>query len=280
MSKPEVSEEKAVPLVSIVVPVYRKDDSELFIGAVNSLLRQTYENVEVVIVVDGPLSAALDLGLESFLDQARVRVIRQPSNQGVSVARNLGVQACRGKYIGFLDADDFSVPERIDIQLRYLRENDLDLVSSYLSLRDDKGDMVGIRKIPVHYAQVRRLVLLSCPIHNTAVLARASVLKDHQFAESMSVAEDYDLWVRLLILGYRLGNVPEPLVIYTQPDASISKRRGIEYAKADFRVKWNCRRLVNVSLTPVVFLVAGATFFARLLPRALFNPLYSLRKRM
>ena len=91
-------------LISIIVPVY--NSSATLDKCINSLINQTYKNIEIIIVDDGSIDNSYDICLRYSLNDSRVKLIKQ-NNFGVSFARNKGLEICNGKYIGFVDADDY-----------------------------------------------------------------------------------------------------------------------------------------------------------------------------
>jgi glycosyltransferase involved in cell wall biosynthesis len=117
---------KQKPLISIVIPTYNRVTPTL--EAIASVLEQTYENIEVIVVDDGSTDGSSD-AIRQFVEQkancnghvGRVKYVRQ-HNQGSSSARNTGVQQARGSYIAFLDSDDVWLPEKLDRQMLALEE--------------------------------------------------------------------------------------------------------------------------------------------------------------
>jgi glycosyltransferase involved in cell wall biosynthesis len=126
------------PLVSVAIPVY---NGEATIGqALHSVLAQTHRNLEVIVVDDGSTDDTWAV-LQSFGDS--IRAIRQP-NGGIAVARNTGVQAARGEFIALMDDDDLCEPERIAVQLRFLKERpEVILCCSDFSAFDASGPVSG-----------------------------------------------------------------------------------------------------------------------------------------
>ena len=117
---------EADPLVTVIVPTYNPDAG--FLNTIASLTRQTWTNLEILIVDDASSSGETHLAAAESSD-ARVRVIRQPANGGAYRARNTGLRSATGEFIAFLDADDLSHPQRIEKQLRPLLD-DPDLVAT------------------------------------------------------------------------------------------------------------------------------------------------------
>lgn len=128
------------PLISVIVPVFQGE--RLIVGAVRSALSQSHRNIEVLVVDDGSTDGTLTR-LETLRDP-RLRIIGQ-KNAGTAVARNVGLAAACGEYVGFLDADDRWFPEKLEIELRALRRSASDVgmaYSSYFAV-DDRGRLLN-----------------------------------------------------------------------------------------------------------------------------------------
>lgn len=126
---------KEVIKISVIVPVYNGEKH--IATAIESLLSQTLENIEIIVVNDGSTDATLHV-LEPYQTDARIKIISQ-KNQGVSQARNTGIENARGEYIGFLDADDIHQPQHYEKLWRVIDKNNIDIVASNVYLeRDNK----------------------------------------------------------------------------------------------------------------------------------------------
>lgn len=267
------------PLVSVVMATYQGDNIDHVHLAVQSVLDQSYMPIEFIIVIDGPVdSTRLDFFTELAKNKC-VKVILVEINKGPANSRNLGIQMANGEYIAIMDADDVSNPGRIGNQLAFLVGNELDICSSYLDVIDSEGRLLGVRKVPRFLKQIRGLAPFRCPMHNPSVFGKASIFKQYPYDVNLRVAEDYDLWVRLLIDNRRLGNSEDCLVLYRQSRAAQRKRIGILYAKYDYTIKKKARLLLPVYLRPLAAVVSFGASAIRLMPYWAFSAVYRLRTR-
>jgi glycosyltransferase involved in cell wall biosynthesis len=197
--------------VSVVIPAY---NCEAYIGdAVESVLNQTVPAHEVVVVDDGSTDGTREI-LQRFT--SRIRVISR-SNAGPSAARNAGVAAATGHWIGFLDGDDAWLPSKLERQLAVGMDPSVAVVYS------DRFNIGNRGNFPEIQGQIQRmysgdvfedLMLLGNHITNSSVLIRAAVFRElGGFDEQLPPAEDWDLWIRVAE-KYRIGVCPEPLVRY------------------------------------------------------------------
>jgi glycosyltransferase involved in cell wall biosynthesis len=206
-----------------------------------------------------------------------VQILRNYKNEGPSFSRNVGISVSKGSYIAIMDADDISTPDRLSHQLDYILANDLDLISSYLIVIDEHSIPYGRREVPISPDSVLKLAPFRCPLHNPSAFGKSIVFQQLQYSPSLRVAEDYDLWIRALLHGYRLGNTKHLCVLYRQSHADISKRIGLKYALSDLKIKYRAIKLCSYYLWPLVISMAILSCFFRLLPKAFFQYFYSFR---
>jgi glycosyltransferase involved in cell wall biosynthesis len=182
------------PLVSVVIPAY---NAERFIAeAVGSALAQTWPNVEAVVVDDGSSDGTLD-ALEAYGTDERVRVISQ-DNAGPSAARNRGIEAARGEFIAFLDADDLWLPEKLERQMPLFENEKVGVV--YCMVRQETGTGAKIefnarkpRRGKVFWDVLRENFLML----PTMVVRRTCLDETGLFDTDLLTAEDTHLYARL-----------------------------------------------------------------------------------
>jgi glycosyltransferase involved in cell wall biosynthesis len=174
--------------------------------AIASVLRQTYEHLEVIVVDDASTDDTRKV-VESFHDH-RIRYVRHTTNRGGSAARNTGVDAATGQYIAFLDDDDEWLPEKTQKQLDVLTRFDAVLCTCLVN-----GKSMAKRKAgpTVTLEDLKRSPYA---VGGTGVLmAKASMLKEHRFDESLRISQDWDLFIRLA-QQCAVAYLNEPLVVY------------------------------------------------------------------
>jgi len=270
-------------LVSVIVPTCKQDNPKWLREAVESVLGQTYSNLECIVVLDGEVSPEA----QSYLDGAgkadrRLRVLALQKNAGQSSARNAGIATARGEYMAMLDSDDVAMADRLEKQVAFLKATGADLVGSCYWLIDAEGNVAGRKFVPLGPKGVQKWLFLFNPIANSTVFAKAAVLKRHPYPERRSdesgvFGEDYALWVTLARQGFHLRNQPECLVKFRVQRGFIGKRRGWLQFKTDAATKLRAIRLYNPILWPVAVLGALASAAVRLLPQPLVAGLYRLR---
>ncbi len=184
------------PLVSVIIPTF--DRAATIRRAVDSVLSQDYEPLELVVVDDGSRDETADL-LTPLAQAGRLTLLRQ-TNQGVSAARNTGLKASAGPLIAFLDSDDEWLPGKVAAQVDFFRRN-----PAAVLVQTQERWMRGGRRVNPgrrHLKKAGDIFLESLPlclISPSAVMLRRSLLDEvGRFDETLPAAEDYDLWLRVL----------------------------------------------------------------------------------
>jgi hypothetical protein len=268
------------PLVSIIMPTYAGDNEQHLQLAIESMLNQDYQNIELMLIVDGPIPADRSQFLQKMAVDPRLRLSQVDKNSGPAYARNLGIARASGDFIAIMDADDLAKIDRISHQLEAIQRFGLDVISSDLEIIDEEGKVTGFRTLPTSHGAIKASAPFRCPLHNGSLFAKAQVLKDNPYNISLRVSEDYELWVRLIRKGYKLGNTSYRCVAYRQSSAAVAKRTGIRYAVSDFRIKVGAVPLASFPKKPFVVAVAIGTAVARLLPMPMFSKLYARREQL
>lgn len=228
--------------ISVIIPVYNRPN--LIKRAVDSVLSQTEPPLEIIVVDDGSTDETAEL-LHAYGTQ--LKVIRQ-ENQGVSAARNRGIEAARGDWIAFLDSDDAWLPEKLKMVREFHQQN-----PSYQIFQNEEiwirhGRRVNPRKKHQKYGGwIFRQSLPLCIVSPSAVIIKRHVFKKvGTFDESFPVCEDYDLWLRIS-RQYPIGLDPRPGIIkYGGHDDQLSRKYwGMDH----YRLKAMEKHLSDPTLT-------------------------------
>ena len=195
-------------LVSVIIPTYNRAG---YIGcAVRSVLTQTFEDLELIVVDDGSTDNTREI-LSGF-DDKRLKTVYQ-ENKGVAAARNLGLDLARGLYVAFLDSDDYWLEKKLEMQLDFMHKSGFS-ISQTQETWIRKGNMVnpGTRHQKFAgwiFARSLKLCLVSpsCVMMHSGLVQQGFV-----FNESLPACEDYDLWLRIS-LSYPVGLLSRGLTV-------------------------------------------------------------------
>ncbi len=209
------------PRISVVIPT--RNRPELLVRAVRSALIQTYDNIEVVVVIDGPDQASVEALSE--VSDARLRFIELEQSGGGNPARNLGVSAAKGNWVALLDDDDEWLPDKLLRQLEILREAKFDqrtVVSCRFVTRSPAKDVVWPRRLPGSEDAVgdyifdyQSLFDGEAALKTSTLLLSRQMLQDTRFSTSVKKHQEIDLLLRASSLGpLRLRFAKEVLAIW------------------------------------------------------------------
>jgi glycosyltransferase involved in cell wall biosynthesis len=184
------------PLVSVLMPCY---NASKYIGeAIRSILNQSFQDFELIIYNDGSTDNSLDI-IQS-IESPKISVISSPHNQGIAYSRNQLIQVAKGKYLAMFDADDVSMPERLEWQVKALEQDAaVGLCGSWVEVIDDYSKTIEIQQHPIDSDYLKTILLFRQHITHSSVMIRKSSLLNLSFYynTALKVGVDFDLAVRL-----------------------------------------------------------------------------------
>lgn len=211
-----------MPLVSVIMPSYNTP-KEYLREAIMSIITQSYSNFELLIIDDGS-KEPIKKCIEGINDE-RIRILENCNNQGLTYSLNRGLTEARGKYFFRMDADDISIENRIEKQVRFLENNpDVDVVATFAKTFGAAENHFSSK---INDAEIKAELLWKNPIvHPTVALRGKSIRRDKILYSYQQVSEDFELWSRLAFeYEYRFAVLPEELLRYRLHDAQITVTR-------------------------------------------------------
>ena len=214
------------PKVTVVMAVY--DEDEYLSIAIDSILKQTFEDFEFLIIDDGSTDRTPEI-IERYAEQdGRIRYLANQTNKGLSASLNKGINRASGKYIARMDADDISLPRRFEKQIEYLDSNpDVHVVGSYASLIGKNEELLGKKTFPQGGRNPAGLKQEGPRVPHPSVMMRRSSLQSVSgYREPFRYAQDLDLWIRM---SRKFGEnflwiIPEPLIKYRLTPSQYRRR--------------------------------------------------------
>lgn len=213
------------PLVSVVIPIY---NGEKYIEqTIESVLAQTYQTWELVIINDGSSDNTEKLVLK-YTDN-RIRYFRNDINKGISFSLNKGLEESRGEFIARLDADDIALPFRFEKQVGFLTENkDYVLCGSYFQTISATGKTMKQVRFPANNRDAQSYLLLHNCFCQSAIMMKAQIAKELKYDLEFKIGEDYDLWYRISKLG-KITNLPQYTTLYRIHDTNITRKSEVMF---------------------------------------------------
>lgn len=220
-----------MPKISVIMPVYNTKEAHLRC-AIESILNQTFGNFEFLIVDDGSQNNVQEV-IDSYND-ARITLFDNKKNKGLIYSLNRALDEANGEYIARMDSDDESLPERFEMQVKYLDEHpEISLIGSSIQYFDNS---TRVFEAPEGSDEIKFLMLKENVIAHPTVMFRKSDFNDLRYDEKFKHAEDYELWVRALLRGLKFENLPKVLLNYRihkgQVGSNYNKKQRENAAKA------------------------------------------------
>ncbi len=214
-------------MISVIMSVYN-EKLEWLSKAVESILNQTYKDFEYIIIIDNPNldKSAMDYLENKATNDARIRIRRNEKNIGLMNSLNVGIKLAKGEIIARMDADDISLPDRFERELKFMQQNNFDLVSGNRIDIDENGKEIG-RAIHVMDNPQKHLPYTNFIVH-PSVMVRTDVMRELGGYRGFYNSEDYDMWLRILSAGYSIGVIKDYLVCYRIRQSSMSLKNKLE----------------------------------------------------
>lgn len=192
--------------------------------AVQSVLNQTFENFELLIIDDGSDNVP-DFGSDLYCD-SRIRVIKKKNNEGLACSRNMAIEMARGKYIAMMDDDDISLPERLEKQCLFMeRHSDVAVLGTWFQMFGDKSDIIKREFDDNEYYRCCLLFGNAPTMLHPSTMIRKSCLTDNniRYDNRLRKAQDYNLWTKISRVG-KCTNYNEVLFRYRVHKNQISQK--------------------------------------------------------
>ena len=210
-----------MPQISVLMCTYR-EPAAYVAEAIASIRNQTWRDFEFVIIADDPENrAVIDLLERQAAADSRIRYWINDRNRGLPASLNIGLSHCAGSYIARMDADDISLPERLEKERTFLEKTEYDLISCNYILFSENGEEVPFIHPETHEACAERIRHLNGLCH-PGWLGRREVFEKLGGYREIPACEDYDFTLRAVRAGFRIGNVQETLLRYRNNAGSIS----------------------------------------------------------
>lgn len=215
---------------SVLMSVYKNEKPENFLQAMDSILGQTLLPDEIILMRDGPVPSELQNQIDIYLNGAYRELFSYyplEQNQGLGNALKIGVKNAKYDYIARMDTDDIAVPDRFEIQIDFMSKHpDISVCGGQIfEFIGEKKNIIGKREVPLTHEEIIFFMSKRNAFsHMTVMFKKKDVLDAGNYIE-MHFVEDYYLWCRMLIRGYKFANMQE-ILVYARIDENMYRRRG------------------------------------------------------
>ena len=224
---------------SVLMSVYKNDKEEYLKLALDSIINQTVKSSEIVLVEDGPIPENIENLIKEYEKNiAFLKVIRLKENGGLGNALNVGLENCSYDIVARMDADDISVLDRFEKQIvEFEKDDTLSIVGGYISeFINNPEESIGIRQVPLTHEEISNFIKGRNPFnHMTVMFKKQSVLEAGSY-QDFHFLEDYYLWIRMFLKGYKMKNI-DSILVNARVGIDMYKRRG------GFKYFKSCKRL-------------------------------------
>lgn len=213
-----------MPKVSIIMSTYLEEENYLRL-AIESILQQTFRDFEYIIILDNPKNKLHISIIKEYLKQdERIRFYINEENLGLTKTLNKGLHLAKGKYICRMDADDVSEISRIELQKKYLEENDLDLIGGITQIIDENNQPIySIKSVPYKVDAIKRVLRYNQCIAHPTWFGKKEVFDNLKGYREIPLCEDYDFTLRAIMKGYKISNLNYLVLKYRMTTHSISR---------------------------------------------------------
>ena len=202
--------------VSIIIPYFK--NIRYIDQSISSAINQTYKNLEIILIYDDVDKKDFLKLIKKYKKYKNISFLINKKNLGAGPSRNRGLRACKGKFIAFLDADDYWKKNKLKLQIDHMLKNSLDF--SFTSYEILKNNKKKIHKVKEFYSY--NDLIKKCDIGLSTVVMSSKILKYGKFP-NIKTQEDYALWLKYSKKGLRLGGIQNPMSIWRDTPNSLSK---------------------------------------------------------
>lgn len=225
--------------ISVLMSVYKKENPIYFKAALESMIHQTLQPDEILIMKDGPLTKELETVItevtQYLLDiNSKINLRTHAFEENVQLGRALrkGVELCEHEFIARMDTDDIACLNRLELQYAYMKEHmSVAALGGYIEEFCEDNGYSNVKTMPITAVDVKSYARFRNPLNHMTVMLRKSAILEAGNYRHYPFLEDYDLWGRVLTAGYVIENLPEVLVRARVGNELYGRRGGLDYCK-------------------------------------------------
>ena len=242
------------PLVSVIISAY---NCEKYIEeSINSILNQTYKNIEILLVDDNSTDNTVKKIKKVIQGKKNVKFIQNTKNLGLTKNLNKLIEISNGEYIARMDADDVSDLTRIEKQVQYLINNpQITIIGSFGKYINERNELEEYKKMPISNDEIVKIMPKVNPIIHPSVMYRKNeIVRIGMYDERFKKVQDYDLWFRAMSNNLKFYNIPEALILLRR-DRNYNKRKSKKYRVIDLKVRINGYKINKLNFEKYIYLI-------------------------
>lgn len=270
---------------SVLLSLYHKENSLFLDQCFESIWNdQTIQPSEIILVLDGSIVEELSqcVGKWKKVIGESLKIIPLSQNVGLGKALNEGLKHCSNDWVFRMDTDDICTPDRFEKQIAFIQQNpDVVLFSGQVMEFDQEiSDANVLKAVPLSFEEIKKFAQKRCPFNHMTVAYRKSIIEKLGGYQHHLYMEDYNLWLRVIGAGYKVGNHPDVLLYARVGNGMHARRKGFQYIKSEKQLLDLKKQLKLQSPIRANILFIARSLF-RLLPASMLGKIYNmfLRKR-
>lgn len=259
------------PNISVLMSVYAKEKPNYLTASLDSLVKQTVQPSEIVIVEDGKLPNELVQVIKTFEQQYPnlFLITKLVKNQGLGVALKVGLEKCHHELVARMDSDDIAVATRFETQLDLMIKQNSDICGGQIKeFSQNTKNVLAKRIVPTSNSEIIKFAHKRNPFNHMTVMFKKSKIQAIGSYRVKPGYEDYDLWIRAILNHYRLQNSPQYLVYARAGESMVTRRGGLAYVKKSISMRVSFFKSGFYSLKDLI-MTSSASLVAALLPNKL-----------
>jgi glycosyltransferase involved in cell wall biosynthesis len=236
--------------VTVIVNVWGKDSPGALMRSLRSIGKQTFKPSEVLVVIDGPINTQLEDEIAKFEHSGyfQVRIIRVPVAKGLWNGRNVGIAEARSEIIALHDADDVMHPERLRLQLQAFKNQEIDILGCPVVEFDTSSEeLLGVRSFGSSKTIKKKMQWQNAINHSSVMMNKPAVISIGGYKD-VYLAEDYDLWLRLISAGKKFANCDFALQAFAVDENLMKRRGGYRFLSSELKIHSLIRSMNQMNL--------------------------------
>ena len=271
---------------SVLLSLYFKESSLFLHECFESIWdNQSIKPNEIVLVLDGPIGEQLQECVNIWQEKigSILKIVPLKKNVGLGKALNQGLKHCSNDWIFRMDTDDICKSDRFKKQIQFIDQNpEVVLFSAQIiEFNQVPADANSIKSVPENHVEILKFAQKRSPFNHMAVVYRKSIIEKVGGYQHHLFMEDYNLWLRVIAAGYKVGNHPDVLLYARVGNGMHARRKGFEYIKSEKQLL-NLKKELKIqsaNRANMLFLIRSAF---RLMPSSILGKFYNifLRKKV
>ena len=205
-------------LVSIIIPYYKK--RRYITDTLKSVLKQTYKNFEIIIIYDDDDKDELKFLKKLVKIDKRIILMINKKSLGAGLSRNKGIKKSKGRYVSFIDADDLWKKNKLELQIKFMKEKNLLISHTDYEIIDNENNILNYRTAR-NFNSISDL-LKSCDIGLSSVIVEKEILTKGCLFVNLKTKEDFVLWLKILKKNIKIGGLQKNLMYWRKLSNSLS----------------------------------------------------------